>query len=133
MRALLMIAALAVAVPDRQDPTPKTDQSREKQILGEWAAVKGSKTLQFKASETLFSYNGIPSPSDGLTAKISIDWSKNPVTIDFMPMRGGTMPGILNLDGDRLTIALRVSGGTRPTDFGVNPQVLLLNYNRVRR
>ena len=133
MRALVMFAVLAVAVPDRPDPTPKQEQLPANQIFGDWKDRKNpSHMLRFEGGETVFMVNGQASPADGLTAKVLIDWSKTPATIDFMPkQRGGKMMGILKLEGDQLNIALDTSGGARPTNLGVGN--LVLHYQRVNK
>ena len=133
MRAVLMFAVLAVAVPDRPDPTPKKAPLPKEQIVGAWQDQNNrTLMLRIRPAESEFLINGNPSPHDGLTANIVIDWTKNPATIDFQPkQRGGVMLGILKLEGDQLTINLRTSGNTRPTNFGAGD--LLLHYQRVRR
>ena len=125
MRSLLLISLLAVAVPDREDPTPKDKPKPvQEQILGDWlcekvggANVAQNSVMVFRItpSETVFLVNGQPSIGDGLTATYSLDATKNPIAIDFMPrQRGGKMPGIMMLDGDTLTLGWRTSGDARP-------------------
>jgi uncharacterized protein (TIGR03067 family) len=132
MRALLMLAIFAVTVPDREDRTPKEAKPQE-QILGDWQD-RNYKILVFRImpSESVFLVNGQPSAADGLTATYSIDWSKNPVAMDFIARGGGRkLEGILKLEGDRLTLALPLNNSSRPTDFGPRNQVL--HYQRIRK
>jgi uncharacterized protein (TIGR03067 family) len=146
MRAFLMFTVLAVAVPDRPDPTPKDAKPPREQILGDWLCEKiefgkmggtiepsnDVRVFRITPSETVFLINGKPSPGDGLTAAYSIDWSKNPVAIDFMPRgRNGKMTGILRLEGDRLTLGLRTSGDARLIDF--NSADLVGHYKRIQK
>src|ERR1022692_3627889 len=101
MRALLMIAVFAVAVPDRRDPTPNRPNG---QLVGEWVnRDHPASVLRIMPSESLFLLRGQPSLEDGFTATYVVDWSKDPVTIDFTAKHGGRkIPCILKLDGDRL-------------------------------
>ncbi len=86
--------------------------------------------LRILPAETIFMINGMASEADGLTARYTIDWSRNPPAIDFMPkQRGGKMPGILKLEGDRLTIGLTTSGDMRPSDFA--DAQMVARYKRV--
>jgi uncharacterized protein (TIGR03067 family) len=129
MRTLLIIAALAVAVPDRPDPTPKDTSQPQSQITGEWAYRGNGKepsptpggpnyVFRLSATESMWVENGRDQPSNGLSAKIVLDFNKNPIPIDFIPKRGGTpIVGIVRVQGDRLTLAWS-NNQTRPTDFG---------------
>ena len=133
MRAFVIVAVLAIAVPDRPDPTPKQDLPPQNQILGDWQDRNNRiHMLRFVGGESVFMVNGQASAGDGLTANVFIDWSKNPATIDFMPkQRGGKMMGILKLDGDQLNIALTTGNGPRPTNLAVAN--LVLHYQRVKK
>lgn len=131
---------MLVALPDRPDLTPRQKPSTpQAMILGDWHLEKLefsgragdnpaglTRVFRISETETLFIMNGQPSPADGLTATYKIDWSANPIAIDLMPkQRGGVMPGILRLEGDRMIVALNTDGGkindvgagNRPTDF----------------
>ena len=134
MRALLLFAAFAVAVPNREPLGPPSSEAPvipADQVLGDWQDTRSTgHMLRITRGESLFLVNNNPSLGDGLTANISIDWSKNPVTIDFRPkQRGGAMYGVLKLEGDQLTINLRTSGNSRPPNFLSGD--LLLQYRRV--
>jgi uncharacterized protein (TIGR03067 family) len=133
MHAFLILTVLTVAVPDREDPTP-TEQRLDPsaKILGDWHDDRNNYILRFQPGETVFMMNGQPSPGDGLTANVVIDWTQSPVHIDFMPkQRGGKMMGILKMEGDQLTVCINTGGGPRPTVFSTPD--LLLNYHRNRR
>jgi uncharacterized protein (TIGR03067 family) len=144
MRAFLMIAVLAVAVPDRQDPTPKEAKPHE-QILGDWfptaslidgvergAVPDGTiRVIWITSSATVWLENGQPDVGNTLTADIAVDWSKNPVALDLTPKQGKKMLGILKVEGDRLTLALSLNGARRPTDFGAG--CIVLHFKRVKK
>ncbi len=147
MRALFSILLIAVAAPNREDPTPKEKPPvPQQQILGDWQLVKLSlgpgsvpqdrttfnQVFRITPTETVFMVNGEPSVGDGLTAMYTLDPSKNPMTIDFTPkQRGGKMPGILKLEGDQLILGLTTGGEVRPADFG-NAQMTAY-YKRVQK
>jgi uncharacterized protein (TIGR03067 family) len=129
MRILLAIAVTVLAVPDRPDPTPKDmTPSPQQQILGDWSYIGNAKdsasrpgapayVFRILPTETIWIQNGQPSPGNGLTANITLDWTKSPATIDFMPRRGGTpLRGIVKVEGDHLTLAWS-NNDTRPPDF----------------
>ncbi len=135
MRALL-VAALLVAAPDREDPTPKeTPKTPAQQILGDWRLLRISigagkelptkdeeeRTVQFTPSEILVRLKGELQPNDG--AGYTLDTAKSPIAIDLTPKNGGTKQvyGILKIEGDQLTICFSTEG-TRPASFAPNPQ-----------
>src|SRR5947208_98654 len=125
MRALLTIAALACAIPDRPAPDAATPQL---QILGDWRYIGSRKepdlppgapdfVLRILASESIWLERSMPKPANGFTARIVVDWSKTPVAIDLMPKHGGTaLRGIIRLEGDHLTLAWS-HNDVRPTGF----------------
>lgn len=136
MRAILLIAVLAIAAPDRPaPPMPEKPPSPQQVILGDWQDT-GNRGFIFRImpNESHFLTNGKISEADGLTAQITIDWNATPTAIDFMPRRGGKMQGIVKVEGDKLTLALNTGGGPRPRDFrqGAGGD-LLLHYQRVKK
>ena len=130
MRAMLMLSVLTIAAPARLErpAKPEVQKSPQERIIGDWQVVKlasgtprmeypinANMVLRITPTETTFLVNGQPSQADGLTAKFTADWSSNPVAITFTPkQRGGTMPGIIRLDGDTLILGLTTSGDMRP-------------------
>src|SRR6266566_2152288 len=99
MRAAWLLVTLIVAAPDRQ-PVGPVEMAKKPQdlILGHWS---------YENRAIGSAPAGKPSPADGLTANVVIDWSQNPVAIDFIPKRGGNkMMGILKLEGDHLILAI---------------------------
>jgi len=128
MRFLIAMSLIAVAVPDRPDRTPRESLSPQAQIVGDWHYT-GTRAdappqpappgyfFRITATESFWMENGKPSPGNGFTARIAIDWTKNPVTIDLAPKHGGqVLQGILKLEGDRLTLAWS-NNPPRPIDF----------------
>lgn len=135
MRAIMLLTMFAVAAPNRQSIGPVAPSSSpHDQLIGDWITDNNpSYVLRFGPTDSTFMVNGQPSPADGLTASTAIDFSKNPVAIDFMPkMRGGKMMGILKIEGDRLTINLNTGAGPRPTNFNDRGGTLFLQYRRAK-
>ena len=150
MRAFLLVAILAVAVPDRQDRSPKdTAKPRTfpEQILGEWNVEKISigggigapmkdevRNVRFTPTEILVVVNGEVRPND--SAAYTLDLSKQPIAIDLMPKNGPEkkLQGILKLEGDVLTICFSMEG-TRPADFTMSEKSLqaMMHLKRVKR
>jgi uncharacterized protein (TIGR03067 family) len=128
MRAALLIAAFAVAVPDRPDPTPKYAAPSSNEITGDWAYRGNGKefnpdhkgpnyVFRLTATESMWTENGQDQPGNGLSAKIVLDFTKNPMPIDFQPKRGGTpIVGIIRVENDRMVLAWS-NDQTRPIDF----------------
>jgi uncharacterized protein (TIGR03067 family) len=147
MRALVLFSLLALAAPNREDPTPKDKRASPADlVLGDWAleklehgsprqphdTIQRNLAMRITATDSFFMSNGTVSEGDGLTARIAIDWSKNPAAIDFMPKsRGGKMPGILKIEGDVLILGLTTGGDQRPTDFATAQ--MLGHYRRIKK
>lgn len=149
MRAALLFAALAVAVPDRPNPTPKVEPAAPEPQLGEWRLDKfdvgggpgpaltdnSARILHFTRTEVLVSVNGQPQPNDSTT--YTIDWSKKPAAIDIFGKMNGNMKkmeGIVKVEGDQLTMCLNLDG-SRPTDFVSAPGKLtaVMYLKRVKK
>jgi uncharacterized protein (TIGR03067 family) len=153
MRAVLMIAVLAVAVPDRQDPNTKDTKPLPEQMLGEWRMVKAvsggnaengdkidgttlivkDKTMEIKEAQRGGHVENVA---------FTLDETKKPVAIDLMPQRGPgngreTVVGIIKIDGDILTLCFGRGGGggKRPTEFLSPPgsDVSILEFKRVNK
>lgn len=150
MRSLLLLTLLAVAVPDREDPTPKSKAKPiQQQILGEWQLVgtviggnpdrrkddRGA-VLTFTASEIQIAENGKRQENDD--AVYTLDATRKPVAIDITPKRGGErkIEGILKVEGDQLVLCFPHGGGAmRPTDFVSAPQsqVAVMHFKRIKK
>jgi uncharacterized protein (TIGR03067 family) len=118
---VLMSAVLIVAVPDRQDPTPKQADPLMQQILGEWRLVKhvidgreiglndvvivfGGDTMQ-----RIYLRDGRPDP--GSTHPYTLEAARNPAVIEFPSTK---YIAIIKVEGDLLTICFAKSGDTVP-------------------
>jgi uncharacterized protein (TIGR03067 family) len=144
MRAFLMIAVLAVAVPDRPDPTPKQTPSLPEQMLGEWQLVKhvvaGNDVPELNGLLMVFGResmqhvhlrNGMRQP--GGTFPYTLDVNKNPAVIDF---RSSKFIGIIKVEGDLLTICFARNGESQPpAEFVSQPSTstTLLQATRLRK
>jgi uncharacterized protein (TIGR03067 family) len=129
------MTVLAVAVPDRPaPPSAEKPPSPQEMIYGDWQDMNTPGFIfRITPTETLFITNGTISAADGLTATYKIDWTKSPTAIDFVPkQRGGLMPGIFKIEGNKLTLALQTGGDKRPTDFQ-SGGTLILHYQRVKK
>jgi uncharacterized protein (TIGR03067 family) len=145
MRVALVLTVLAVAAPVRPDrfSRPEEPKRPQDQIVGDWQLVKlarglalgeqavnDNRVLRITPTDTVFMMNGQPSVGDGLTANYTIDWSKSPAVITFMPkQRGGKMLGIFKIEGDTLVVALNTGGGQPPADFA--SAAMIGHYKRV--
>jgi uncharacterized protein (TIGR03067 family) len=109
-------------------PPPKfSDHPELATIQGTWAMLSGRRDGQdmpvdgvrrvTKGNETTVTANG----HVFLSARISIDPTQAPKTIDYLltsgQARGKTQLGIYQLDGDRLTVCFARPNQKRPTDF----------------
>lgn len=152
MHAVFLIALLAVAAPNREDPTPKeTTKPLQEQILGDWQLVKRvlggndnpndriggivsitSKTLQFRDKDQA-------APEE--ETLYHLDVFKKPATIDLTPTRNngaGNMivRGIVKIENDTLTICFSFGGkGERPTEFTSPAQstTALIQFTRIKK
>jgi uncharacterized protein (TIGR03067 family) len=147
----MLMAVVALAVPDREDPSPKkAPPTPQDQILGEWQFEKVliggglaqpdqqkeliGRTLQITRTDILVKVNGELRPDDCTAYKI--DWSRQPAAIDLMPRKGDDkkVQGILKLEGDRLTLCVCIDGN-RPTTFSTDGPglVMMLQLKRIKR
>jgi uncharacterized protein (TIGR03067 family) len=136
MRAVLMVAVLAVAVPDRPNPRPNAARPFAEQLPGEWQVVtaltNGRPHLGTKPGEAVFIFEGdrmtISRPTLKNIYAFTIDTTKNPWTIDMKSVNiggkavksAGTVPGIVKLENGTLSLCFK-SGGPRPSEFTSTP------------
>ena len=154
MRALVLFAVLAVAVPDRPDPTPKKDvMPLQEQLQGEWRMFKATAgggdenpqkvegtVLVVKDKNMAIREAGRNHTED---VAFTLDETKKPVAIDLMPGRGDPkngreiVPGIIQIEGDILTICFHKGGGggMRPREFAspAGSEFSVLQFRRVRK
>lgn len=125
MTALMMTLAAGAALAD--DDAGKKDMLA---LEGEWVMVSGEQNGKKVDDETAKSARRVT--RDGMTtlsfagtvafkAKISVDTSKKPKTIDYLvtdgPSKGKTVPGIYELDGDTVKYCFAQPDNERPKEF----------------
>lgn len=123
MAYLLIVTLLAIAIPVRPDRYQRVEapaSSPQQQILGDWRCMRCTSgagadlgvpgnnvmILRLMPDQSVFITNGKEMESDGVTGPYTIDWSTNPATIRFRSRRGGTLSGLIKLQGDQLILAL---------------------------
>jgi RNA polymerase sigma factor (sigma-70 family) len=109
---------------------PKTDQEL---LQGTWIAVAvwaGQQPLP--AAGVRFTFTGdqcTASFGDAtLPTTYRLEPTRDPKEIDFSRGRGGSLPGIYRVDGDRLQLCLNMQGPQRPTDLAQQPDPRLFLY-----
>jgi uncharacterized protein (TIGR03067 family) len=143
MRALLLFSIMAVAVPDRQDPTAKPLQE---QVLGEWESVKIiSRGVELKditlkivvtRQEILAYQNGKHKVEED--AVYTIDAKRRPATLDINPIRKDQKNerAIFKIEGDQMTVCVILEeDGPRPTEFRAPPnsELTLVHFKRIKK
>jgi uncharacterized protein (TIGR03067 family) len=133
-RALILIV-LAVAcvslVEAEDDKAAKQDLA---QLQGEWSMVSGTADGQPMPEEMLKQMKRVCKGDEATTtmagqlyfkAKITIDSSKKPKTIDYQMVdgftKGKTQLGIYEVDGDTFKSCFGKPDAERPTDFTSKP------------
>jgi len=129
---LIGLATAAISVARAEDnEAVKKDLAR---LQGEWSMVSGSADGQSMPEEMLKQMKRVCKGDESTTtmagqvfmkAKITIDPSKKPKTIDYEMTEGFTKGkkqlGIYELDGDRFKSCFGAAGAERPTDFTSKP------------
>ena len=133
MRAVFLIATFAVAVPIREDPTPRQEKPLQEKILGDWRIDSGPndgvlRVLRFTATDMLILVDGKPWPDDAYSGPFTMDVAQNPVTFDIQRNK---YQGILKLEGDQLIVCLSL-GGARPTGFNPEQSGSRLQLSRMK-
>lgn len=135
MQTLFPIAFVAVTVSlawaAEGDPAVKKDMA---QLQGEWSMVSGSADGQPMPESMLKEMKRICHGDETTTtmagqlflkAKITIDPSKKPKTIDYRMIggftKGKTQLGVYEVDGDTFKSCFGAPGSKRPTDFTSQP------------
>jgi uncharacterized protein (TIGR03067 family) len=132
IRIAVLIGLTAVfSVGAAENEAPKKDLA---QLQGEWTMVSGSVQGQplpdelVKQMKRICKGDELTTTRDGETffkAKVTIDASKTPKTIDYDMTEGTTKGkkhlGIYEVDGDTLKSCFSAPGDERPTDFTTKP------------
>ena len=116
----LVAACLFLLLPARK---PKTDQEL---LQGTWTATAvwvGQQPLPPAGVRFIFAGDRCTARfgDAGLPTTYRLEPTKDPKEIDFSAGRGGSLPGIYRLDGDRLQLCLNMEGPERPTELARNP------------
>ena len=135
MHAALLVMALAVAVPIREDPTPRQETPPQEKILGDWRIDNGPtdgvlRVLRFTRSDMLILVDGKPWPDDAFSGPTIIDFTKNPVSFDILRNK---YKGVLRLEGENTLIVILSLGGERPTGIAPNQSGHRLVLSRIRQ
>ena len=132
-RLLILVSLFAIftAVAQENDANAKKKSEKDLAALqGEWVMVSGSADGQSMPEEMLKQMKRV-CKGDELTvtmagevffkAKITIDPSHKPKTIDYEmiegPTKGKRQLGIYELDGDTFKACFGPAGGERPAEF----------------
>ena len=143
MRALFMISILAIAVPDRPDPTPKETIPIMQQLPGEWkilsaniggkphAGLKPGDIFHFDSEKMTIRFAGNRQEIYFFT----LDPTKSPAVFDFRfgsAKNGSQSLGILKIEGDVLSLCF--DNAVRPKEFAsnVNTGTQLWQMTRIR-
>ena len=148
LRASILLAILAVAIPDRPDPMPKPPAPPVETILGDWqminALVGGREEDPKKVADTSLVITSErilvrePNREKPEEARYVIDATKKPATIDIMPDQGGNIKveAIYRIENGVLTLCFGRGGNSpRPMQFASEPntEVSLLQFRRIKK
>ena len=142
MGALLMLAVLGFAVPDRPDPGAKNARPLAEDLLGDWRVIRRvnagkddvdlTLTLVFTRETMQHVRVTKEARSPGQTFPYLLDARPDPAVIRF---RASKFTGILKIEGDLLTLCLHPSADDRPPPGFESPPgtaVTILQAMRVK-
>ena len=145
MRYLFLLSVFAVAIPARDLQQPKKEANTiQEQLLGEWQIIQyeftgqiekpktGTLTAIFHKDRIEIIFEGKPDPKDDL--EYSLNVHRNPITIDLKPQNVPSMPGILRLERDSLTVCFSLER-ERPTQFAApdHQDAILVQLKRIKK
>lgn len=143
MRALLIVTAFALAVPDRPDPSPLRSRPLPEDILGEWQVIKhhtggrddnrNNLIWVFTKESMQHVYAEDVGKRPASTFSYKLDALKSPAVIVFPASK---FAGILKVEGDLLTICLHGSQIDQPPPEFASPpntQITLLQLTRIKK
>ena len=134
LRNTLMIGLAAFVISQAWAEDSEASKKEMAQLQGEWSMVSGSADGQPMRDEIRKQMKRVCQGDDVTTtmgtqvilkAKITVDFSKKPKTIDYQMTEGltkrKTQLGIYELDGDTFRSCFSAPGDPRPTDFTTKP------------
>jgi len=134
LRNALLIGLTAFAISQVQAEDSEATKKDMAQLQGEWSMVSGSADGQPMPADMLKQMKRVCKGDEATTmmgtqvflkAKITIDPSKKPKTIDYQMTdgftKGKTQLGIYEVDGDTFKACFSKPGAERPTDFTTKP------------
>jgi uncharacterized protein (TIGR03067 family) len=143
MRAFLLVPLIAIAVPDRPNPSPQDTRPTQERLLGQWLMIKrvtnGKDDPNLANLTLVFSNDKMEHVTLGQTNAMAtfpytLDVGKNPAVIEFT--QSGRIAGLLRIEGETLTICLEMTGqGKLPASFDspIGSSHSLLQLKRVRK
>ena len=134
LRNALLIGLTAFAISQVQAEDSEATKKDMAQLQGEWSMLSGSADGQPMPADMLKQMKRVCKGDEATTmmgtqvflkAKITIDPSKKPKTIDYQMTdgftKGKTQLGIYEVDGDTFKACFSKPGAERPTDFTTKP------------
>jgi len=134
LRNALLIGLAAFVVSQAWAEDSEATKKEMAQLQGEWSMMSGSVNGQPMPDEMRKQMKRVCKGDEAITtmgamvylkAKISIDPSKKPKTIDYQitggATKGKTQLGIYELDGDTFRSCFSAPGVLRPADFTTKP------------
>jgi uncharacterized protein (TIGR03067 family) len=134
LRNALLIGLVSCVASQAWAEIPEATKKEMAQLQGEWSMVSGSANGQPLPDEMRKQMKRVCKGDEATTtmgamvylkARITIDPSKTPKSIDYLMTegvtRGKTQLGIYELDGDTFRSCFSAPGDQRPTDFTTKP------------
>ncbi len=143
MRMLLVASLIALAVPVRPERVPHPMPPLANPLLGVWKLVSVSvggvgdvtqtmehMDLHITSTQMLVYEKGVAKPDN--SSSYTVDWTRQPATIDMFPKKDKPALGVLKIEGNQLTLCFALDG-KRPANFGdKSSQIANLHLTRIR-